>query len=143
VFTPEKVQEVISAGIKFFGIDYRPQPSPDLIPGKVYVVKADIGIAIPVDMYINTALKTIQQVITPQTTIAYQTVNLANTQATEYKYEMKVSTPDGATLVRQVVQYVVVDGSTVYVISMHCPAETAPMYLPEFEQIAKTFELIE
>lgn len=107
----------------------------------VNVMQNDIGIKIPLDTYIALSLKQLEALAVPDTPIQHEAVILSDRDAEMITYEIDQVGLSGAPLRVTITQYVMLDDTVAYIITMGTASTSADSYAPTFEQIAQSFQL--
>jgi hypothetical protein len=68
-------------------------------------------------------------------------MTLSNAEAEEIKYAVGFAGPNGDMIQVMITHYLVVDGSTAYVITLSTSAELADEYATTFEEIGRSFRV--
>jgi hypothetical protein len=77
----------------------------------------------------------------PQVPITNRRVTLSNAEAEEIKYAVGYVGPNGDIMQVMITHYLVVDGSTAYVITLSTSAKLADEYSTTFEEIGRSFRV--
>ena len=141
MFTSETLRQLIASGIKFYGIDLSPETFESDFMNNVNVMQNDIGIKIPLDTYIALSLKQLEALAVPDTPIQHEAVKLSDRDAEMITYEIDQVGLSGAPLRVTITQYVMLDDTIAYIITMGTASTSADSYAPTFEQIAQSFQL--
>jgi hypothetical protein len=142
ILTNEYIRGLAASGIKFYGLDRSPKSLEVGVPTTVNVLKVDVGLEFPFDTFVTLNLQNIEKLADPAVPVEHQRVSLQNVEAEEIKYVNRVVTPLGDTINIFIVQYLILDGSMEYVITMGTTKKLADDYLPVFEEIGHSFRLL-
>ena len=143
VLSSGMMANLVASGIKLYALDLSPESLEADFPASANVLKANLGAKIPLDSYVSLSLAQIKKFANPKFPVTHRRVTLSNVEAEEIKYEMNLTVGRAAPVPFRIVQYIIVDGSTAYVISLSCPVELDAAYAPVFEKIGQSFRLIE
>ena len=141
LLTSETLRSLAAGGIKFYGLDTSPE---SLIPGfptTVNVLKLNLGLALPLDTIVAVNLGQIEAIADPDVPLTNRRVSLSNVEAEEIKYGTEIAMPTGDSILLMITQYLVVDGSIMYVVTLGTPLELTDDYSTTFEEIGKSFRL--
>ena len=137
----EMLSGLIASGLKFYGMDLSPESLESGFLTNINVLKIDMGFKIPFEMYVAVSLEQIKTIATPETSIDHQTVELSNLDAEKLTYEMEQVGLAGTPIQVAVTQYLILDGSTSYVITLIASTSVIDTYAPTFEAIGQSFRV--
>ncbi len=143
MFSSEMLLRLAAAGIKFYGMNLQADAMAYDLPPSINILKIDLGMALPLDTYIPATLKQLEAVADPEVPITHRRVTLSGVDAEEFKYGMAMTNLLGKPIKGKVVQYLLVDGTTQYAITLASPNELAEGYAAIFEQIGQSFKLFD
>lgn len=143
IFSSQKVEEFASSGIIFHAADIGRLKNPAQPTGMLYVIKINIGLPLPLEAFIQANINRLGALLEAGSKVSVQHLNLANRQATELKFRLTVKDAQGEVIIRDVTQYILMDSEVIYLLTMHCPPEKTELYQAEFEEIGKTFEILD
>jgi hypothetical protein len=138
----DTLRALMASGLKFYGMDTSLDSLEFDFLANLNVLKIDIGFEAPLDTYVALNLKQIETLAT-EGTIEHEGVELANLDAEKLTYEMSQMGVTGDTVQVTIVQYLALDGSIAYVVTMIAPTALADDYVPTFEEIGQSFRLTE
>ncbi|MBN1933939.1 MAG: hypothetical protein JW934_04720 [Anaerolineae bacterium] len=143
VFSSEAMRNLVASGVKFYGLDLKPETLIYDLPASMNIIQVDLGIAIPLDALIPNTLKQLETVADPKTPITHRRVTLSDLAAEELKYGLSMTDMMGNPVKGQITQYLLIDGTVQYAITLISPNELAEDYAPVFEQIGQSFQLFD
>jgi hypothetical protein len=143
MFSSQTVRKLAASGIKFYALDLTPESLSLGMPTSINIVKLDIGLEIPLDTYVPMNLTQIERIANPEIPITHRRVALSNVEAEEFKYGMELVGLTGTPVSVMLTQYLALEGSTVYNITLATPLELYDTYAPLFEEIGQTFRLLD
>jgi hypothetical protein len=141
MLSSEALQGLVAGGIKFYSQDTSPESAESGIPTSVIILKINTILQLPLDTYVAFALGQIRGVADPQVPITNRRVTLSNAEAEEIKYAVGYVGPNGDIMQVMITHYLVVDGSTAYVITLSTSAKLADEYSTTFEEIGRSFRV--
>ena len=139
----EILRGLIASGLKFYGMDLSPDSFTSGFVVNINVLKIDLGFKIPFETYIAINLEQIKAIVASETSIDNQSVELSNVDAEKLTYEMEQASLTGNPIQVAVTQYLILDGSTSYVITLIAPTSMMDNYASTFEAIGQSFQLLE
>ena len=144
LFTQEFVREMAANGIKFFAINLSQESLRSTIRTTVNVIKQDLSTEYTLNSYTTLSLAQMKQLFDFTSEIQQEELLLGHTKAMKFKYTARMENHLGQEIEVAGVQYVVVDNSVAYIVSLTMPAELADS---EFSwsamEAVETFRLLE
>lgn len=141
IFTSETLRQLIASGIKFYGIDLSPETFESDFLSNVNVMQNDIGIKIPLETYVALSLKQLEAIAIPDTPIQHEPVKLSEQDAEMLTYEVEQVGLSGAPLRVTITQYVILEDTSAYILTIGTASTLADSYAPTFDKIAQSFRL--
>jgi len=138
----DSLRALMASGLKFYGMDTSLDALEAGFLANLNVLIMDIGFEAPLETYVALNLKQIEALAT-EGTVEHERVELANLDAEKLTYEMSQMSVTGDAVQVTIVQYLALDGSTAYVVTMLAPTSLADDYVPTFEEIGQSFRLTE
>ncbi len=138
----DSLRALMASGLKFYGMDTSLDALEAGFLANLNVLKMDLGFEAPLDTYVALNLKQIEALAT-EGTVEHERVELANLDAEKLTYEMSQTSTTGDPVQVTIVQYLALDGSTAYVVTMIAPTSLSDDYVPTFEEIGQSFRLTE
>jgi hypothetical protein len=141
-FSNQFMRNLVASGIKFYALDLSPESVSYQIPSSINILKTDLGIEFPLDPYVALNIRQIQEFADPAVPIINERVTLgeAGPEAEMLQYQMNLPGISGELSPAVLLQYLIVDKSLVYVITLSAPPELLEAKLETMKQIAQTFE---
>jgi hypothetical protein len=143
MFNSETLRRLAASGLKFYGMDLSPESLESGFLVNINVLKIDLGFKIPFETYIAINLEQIKAIATSGTSVDHQPVKLSNVDAEKLTYEMEQVSLTGIPIQVAVTQYLILDGSTSYVITLIASTSIVDSYASTFEAIGQSFRLSE
>jgi len=143
MFTSETLRKLTASGIKFYGMDLSPDSIKSGFLVNVNILKLDLGFKIPFETYLAVNLEQLKAIAISETSVDHQPVKLTNVDAEKLTYEMEQASLAGTSIQVAVTQYLILDGSTSYVITLIAPTSLIDSYASTFEAIGQSFRLSE
>jgi len=140
IFSSETMRKQIASGMKFYALDTSPRSLQSSQPISVNVIKSQILTDVPLDMLVQVLVPQLQKVY--NATVTHQPFKLGNVDGEALRLTTTIKTSTGVSVPIKFVQYVALDGSTLYIISSGSSSSLASIYTPIFDQIAKSFTLL-
>jgi hypothetical protein len=138
----DTMNSMIASGIKFYGLDPSPETINHGMPASVNILIVDLGFELPLDTLVNLNLETLSSLANPEIPITNQRTLLSNIEAEKITYVTDMVGLGAEPVSLMIVQYVMLEGSEQWVISLGTPFEMANSYSDTFEQIAKSFQML-
>lgn len=132
----------ILSGLTFYAVHQAPETYVYDTPTNLNLVKLVLQIDITLDTYVQQKLRQIELQVIRNTPIHHERVMLGNVEAEKFEYYREITGTTGEFISVQIVQFLVLDGRTSYVITLTSPLELADSYVPMFEEIGASFELL-
>ncbi len=136
-----QARNLIASGLKFYALDLSGSFQAGL-PASVNVVRAEIPFKLTLDAFVTLSIKQLEALVGSGVEIAHQRVQLYQTDAEEIEYQMELPGPAGKPVSQYLLQYLVLDGQTAYVLTLGCPLGQADQDRDTLKKIAATFRLI-
>ncbi len=142
MFSSQTVRGLAAAGIRFYGFDPSPESLASGSPTSVNVLKIGVGASFPLDSLVPLTLQQLKNIADPATPITHRRVSLSNVEAEEIKYQAKLTSVTGQQLPLMLTQFLMVDGTTEYVVTCGTASELATNEATVFEKIGQSFRLL-
>lgn len=143
LFTSDTLRSLIASGIKFYGLD----PSVEAInlglPASINVLILDLGLELPLDTVVALNLQDLEGLAYPDIPFDNQRITISNIEAEELNYASEFVGLGGELILMMIRQFLLVDGSTQYVITLGAPLELADIYSATFQEIGSSFRIID
>jgi hypothetical protein len=143
VFSSDFFVSLVANGLKFYGIDITSDLANYGLPSSVNVLKLDIGIAMPMETYISLNLRQLETIANEDAPLTNQRVQLGDIEAEEIKYQADIADALGQTNTVALTQYLMLNDTFAYVITLSSPVDLAESYEAMFEEISQSFYFIE
>lgn len=143
LLTSEKLRNLIAAGIKFYALEVSQESLNLGLPPSANLLMVDLGLELPLDLLVPASIQQLESIADPEIPIAHQLVTLSNHEAAEITYVTDVVGIGGDPVSMMLMQYIMVDGTMQYVLTLGAPAELADSYSDILKDIAKSFQLLE
>lgn len=140
--TSEYMRRQVANGVKFFALDSNPASLIFDVLASASIVKIDLGLAIPIDVLVSNSLEELESIADPEIPITHRRVTLSNMEAEEFKYGSEVTVSAGESISVSATQYMGVDETIVYTITLISPPELSDTYASAFEEIGRSFRLL-
>jgi hypothetical protein len=141
LFSSQMLRALVAAGVKFYAIDLNPDSLVLDLPTTANIIKVDLGLEIPLDVFVNLNLTQIEDLASPDVPVTHRRVMLTNVEAEEFKYVAEITDITGRNITMMFTQYLLLDETVAYVVTLSAPAELADAYISTFEEIGQSFEL--
>ena len=142
LFSSQTLRELAAAGIRFYGFDPSPQSLASGSPTSVNVLKLEIGVSLPLDPLVSLTLEQLKGMADPATPITHRRVTLSNVEAEEIQYREKLTSVTGEQVQLRLMQFLMVDGTTEYVVTCATSTQPANDQATVLEKIGKSFRLL-
>jgi hypothetical protein len=143
MLSSEMVQSLIASGVKLYGFDLSPEALTQGAPVSINVIQTELPLKMPFDSYVSISLAQIKALAGPDAEVEHHRLTLSDHKAEEIMYQYKMMDFAGQDIAAAIVQYLLLDDNTAYVISMIAPWALEETYVPTFQEIAQTFRLLE
>lgn len=141
LFTNEFFQSLIAAGIKFYAINTSQDSILNDIPATINVVKQELPIELTLDDYAALNIKQLEQFFDLTSEIQQEKVMLGNVEAVKVTYTTNLNNPLGQQAEMSNTQYLILNGSTAYVVTLSIPVSLAEQYQAGATKAVETFRL--
>ena len=138
-----QVRGLAAAGIKFYALDLSPEATAGGFPMSVNIVKQAMGMEVAPDFMADIAAGQLESLESVKGDVTTREIDLPAGEAAQILYEMNMALPTDGRLDLAMVQYLLVRGEDVYVLSMGSSADDAERNLSFFDQIARSFRFID
>jgi hypothetical protein len=132
----------ILSGLTFYAIHAAPETYIYDTPTNLNVVKLVLQIDITLETYVQQKLRQIELQVIRNTPIRHERVMLGNVEAEKFAYDREITGTTGEFISVHIIQYLILDGRTSYVITLTAPRPLTDTYVPMFEEIGASFELV-
>lgn len=143
LFTSETLRNLVISGIKFYALD----PSIEAInlglPTSINILSIDLGIELPLDTLMAINLQEIANLADPDYPLIAERTKISNLEAEEITYSAEMMGLGGTMVPILFKQFVMIDGSVQYIITFGAPLELEGKYLEIFDEIGKSFKLLD
>lgn len=143
LFTSETFRSLMAGGIKFYGLDTSQEAIILGSPATVNIVRIDLGFELPLDTLVALSLEQLESLANPDIPITNQRVTLSDVEAEEFTLVSELPGLGGDPVPVMITQYLLVDGSVQYVVTLGVPIELVDSYSSIFEDIGESFQLID
>jgi hypothetical protein len=144
LFSNQLLRNLVASGIKFYALDLSPESVAAGIPASINILRTDLGVEFPLDSYVALNVRQVEGIADPAVPLVHQRVTLGEggVEAEELQYQMNLPSASGEPTPATLLQYLIIDKSIVYVITISTPPEVAEANLPLMKEIAQTLELL-
>lgn len=132
----------ILSGLTFYAVHAAPETYIYDTPANLNLVKLVLQIDISLETYIQQKLRQIELQVIRNTPIRHERVMLGNVEAAKFAYDREITGTTGEFISVHIIQYLILDGRTSYVITLTAPRPLTETYVPMFEEIGASFELL-
>lgn len=138
-----QVRNLAAAGIKFYALDVSSEAIAAGFPSSVNVIRQELGVEMSPGFLAEATAGQLKNLETVQGDITTRQIELPAGEAAQLQYRMRMALPAGAEMDVMLAQYLVVDGEVAYVISLGGRAQDAETNTPIFDQIARSFRILD
>lgn len=142
VVSSQALRQMVASGVKFYAMDVTPQGLAGRFPASVNVMKMDAGVALPLDSLVPAMLSQIQAMADADVPVTHRRLAFNGVQAEEFKYTVTMAIPMGEPVRLVTSQYMIMDGTMVYAVTLGAPREVSDTYDPVILKIAQSFRLL-
>lgn len=143
-FSDEMLSNLAAQGIKLYGLDIAPEAIEIGLPSSINVLKLDLGVAYPLDTFVELGLTQARALALPGTPVTDQRLMLANgLEAAEINYTMQLPGITGDLVDVALTQYAVMEGTSAYLVTLGAPLALADSYESTFTEIGSSFQLLD
>ncbi len=107
----------------------------------VNLIAQDLGVAVPLDLMVDQMEVQYEQVLQANV-ISIDTVEIPAGEALRAHITLDVNVVGGGAVTQEQIQYIVIEGTWLYVISMGGPQTIFEEFEPIYDQIAESFEIL-
>ena len=142
VFSSQYVRGLLASGIKFYGLDLSDESFAHGFPTSVNVIKLDLGLDMPMDLFVDLNLQQIENLANPNYPVTHDRIQIGDLEAEEFSYQAQIVDPLGNSIDMWLNQYLLLDGPVAYVITLGGVPETEQSQAQIFHDIAHSFRLL-
>jgi hypothetical protein len=132
-----------AAGMKFYALELSQETIILGLPASLNFLAVDLGFEMPLNVLTPLTIGQLENLADPDYPITDEPISLSNTEAVKITYATEIAGINGDEVSALIIQYIMVDGTLQYVLSFGAPRELADSYSVIFEEIAKSFTLID
>jgi hypothetical protein len=141
-FSSQYLRGLLAAGIKFYGLDMSEESFANGFPTSVNVIKLDLGLDMPLDLFVNVNLQQVESLANPDYPVTHERIQIGDMEAEEFSYQAQITDPLGDSIDMWLNQYLLLDGPVAYVITLGGVPETEQTQAQTFHDIAQSFRLL-
>jgi hypothetical protein len=141
MFTDEFFQNLVASGIKFYALNTSSRSMFSNPPVNINVLTQDLPIALPLDQYAELNVSQLEQYFDLTSEIEQEELKLGETDAVKLSYTANLTDAFGKPIELANTQYLLLDDSTAYVITLTMPRKLAEEYLQPSVEAVETFRL--
>lgn len=142
LFTNEFFQNLAAAGIKFYAINLSPESVQGTIPATINIIRQDLPFEATLDVYTDLNVSQLDQFFELTSEIQQERMMLGEAEAMKLSYTANIVDPLGRSIEAANTQYLLVDGSLAYVVTLAMPVDLTDQLLQPSIAIVETFRLI-
>jgi hypothetical protein len=142
LISAEMLRGQVLSGLTFYAIHAAPETYSYDTPTNLNLVKLVLQIDISLETYVQQKLRQIELQVIRNTPIHHERVMLGNVEAEKFAYDREITGTTGEFISVHIIQYLILDGRTSYVITLTAPRPLTDTYVPMFEEIGTSFELL-
>lgn len=143
ILESETFRNMIANGLKFYAFDLSQEAMKIGQPAAINIFTLDLGMKIPLDVLVPLTLEQVESIADPAYPITHQRVQLTNVAAEQLTYTGSANNFKGDQIPMMIMQYLVIDGSMQYVITLGAPKALDDTYSNIFEDIGESFRLMD
>jgi hypothetical protein len=134
----------MAAGIKFYAAD-RGSDSDQACPcaATINIIRLDLKMVLSLDEVVPALVSGLEQTVDTIGPVAQRRIQLSAGDAVEVRYAAELQHQGGKKVTSVVVQYLVVKGRDIYIVSLNTTKEHQERYTLIFEAIGKSFRFVE
>lgn len=141
LFTNEFFQNLAAAGIKFYAINLSSESIGGIAPATINIIRQELPFDSTLDVYTSLNVTQLDQFFDLTSEIEQKQVMLGEAEAVKLSYTANIVDPLGRSIEVANTQYLLVDGSLAYVVTLSMPADLADQLLQPSIAIVETFRL--
>lgn len=143
LLSSDAVRALIASGVKLYGFDLSAEVLEQGAPVSMNVIQTELPLNVPFDSYVSINLAQIETLAGPNAQIEHRRLTISGREAEEITYQYEMIGFAGQNVAGSIVQYLLLDDSTAYVITMIAPLALEDTYISVFQEIGQTFRLLE
>jgi hypothetical protein len=143
LLSSDAVRALIASGVKLYGFDLSAEVLKQGAPVSMNVIQTELPIKVPFDSYVSINLAQIEALAGPNAQIEHRRLTISGREAEEITYQYEMMNFVGQNVAGSIVQYLLLDDGTAYVITMIAPLALEDTYVSVFQEIGQTFNLLE
>jgi hypothetical protein len=141
MFTNEFFQNLVASGIKFYALNTSARSMFSNPPVNINILTQDLPVALPLDQYAELNVAQLEQYFDLTSEIEQEELKLGETDAVKLSYTANLTDAFGKPVELANTQYLILEGSTAYVITLTMPRKLAEEYLQPSVEAVETFRL--
>ncbi len=131
-----------SDAIKFQGVDFSPEAMAVDFATNVNVQRSRLPAQVSLDVFVENSLQELENMMPLAAPPSRRRVDLPAGEAEEVTYSAQMNMPTGEAEPLTFMQYVLVQGSFAYIITLTTKADLAEKYTPISQKIGQNFRLL-
>jgi len=143
LFSSSLLKNLVSAGIKFYALNLDQESLHATVPATINILKQDLPFEPTLEMYTDLNMGQLEQFFDLTSEIEQEQVMFGDIEGTSITYTAEIVDPIGRPIEAMNRQYLILDGSLAYIITLSMPVELAEKHLQPYAEAAETFRLIE
>jgi hypothetical protein len=137
------VRSMAAAGIKFMALDTSVDSLSSNMVTNLNLLQSDLPFEISLDTYVEVNIEQIQEIMDISSEVSHERVELGGREAEFITYVAVLNDVYGQSQSTVFYQYLMLEGSTQYVLTFTNLEEFDEANVPIFAEIAQSFEIIE
>jgi hypothetical protein len=138
----DQARRAAASGIKFIGFDVSSAGRKASFQVNVNVMRADLPRGTSLDSVVSQLMQQLDRMTTIVKPVQHQRVQLKAGEAEKLQETQKVTLSSGKEPSLDGIHYYLVQGNSLYVLSLLAPSEYSKNYAKAFEQIADSFQFV-
>lgn len=143
IYSDAYFQQLAVSGIEFYAMNVGEDSLKGMIPATINVFQQNLRSEPTLEQFVDSNISQLQEFFNLTSEIEQETVTFGDKEAIRLTYVAANVDPYGRTIMAKNSQYLLLDGSTAYVITLFMPEELAADYQTAFQANAETFSLLE
>ena len=141
LFNNSYFQDLAAVGIKFYAINVDKASIASTTPATINILKQELPVELTLDTYTSLSISQLEQIFDITSEIEQESVKFGQFEGARITYTTDLADPLGRSITVLNRQYLLLNGSVTYVITLTMAEELAPEFLEPGTQAAESFEL--
>lgn len=143
LFSSSFLQNLVAAGMKFYALNVNQDSLQTTFPATINILTQDLPFEPTLDEYTTLNVAQLEQFFDLTSEIEQEEISLGEVEGTRITYTTNIVDPLGRPVEVLNRQYLILDGSLAYIVTLSMPVTLVDQYLEPFTETVETFRLVE